>query len=148
MTLMVMIRLRRMIGIFRDLQIVLNRSQADLYPFPLRSLCLLHVLCGSKTLNAAKQDLKFKLRHYQKKSLYSFLILVTVVLVNKTAFSQQDIRQDISLDKNWRTIANDHNRNAFDGFEKSSFNDSKWREIEVPHNWDGHCGIASPQPLA
>jgi len=53
---------------------------------------------------------------------------------------QAQVRTDISLNDNWRSVANDSNKNAFNGFEKSSFSDKKWEQVAVPHNWDAYAG--------
>jgi hypothetical protein len=49
-------------------------------------------------------------------------------------------RTDISLDKNWRSVADDNNKNRYNGFEKISFSDKNWRAVDVPHNWDAYEG--------
>ncbi len=54
--------------------------------------------------------------------------------------SQQNVRTDISLNANWRTVADDQNKNAFNGFETVIYNDAKWKQVTVPHNWDGYEG--------
>lgn len=50
-------------------------------------------------------------------------------------------RKEISLNKGWKTVADDHNRNANIGFESPSFNDSEWSSVDVPHNWDRYEGV-------
>ena len=50
------------------------------------------------------------------------------------------IRQDISLDKNWYTIAVETDSNAFPGFEASGYKTKNWRRVDVPHNWDAYGG--------
>jgi beta-galactosidase len=54
--------------------------------------------------------------------------------------AQSGLRTYISLNEDWRTIAHDSDINAFNGFEKSSFADSKWKTVQVPHNWDAYEG--------
>ena len=54
--------------------------------------------------------------------------------------AQQNLRIDISLNNGWKTKADDQNKNAFDGFEKTSFGDKSWKVVSVPHNWDGYEG--------
>jgi beta-galactosidase len=54
--------------------------------------------------------------------------------------SGQPIRTDILLNSNWRTIADDQNKNAFNGFQQKSFNDKNWIVVDVPHNWDEYDG--------
>lgn len=69
----------------------------------------------------------------------SFLLAMTMTLF-LTTLQAQHLRTEISLDKGWKTIANDSNKTAFDGFEATSFNDSKWIPVDVPHNWDDYHG--------
>lgn len=52
----------------------------------------------------------------------------------------QAVHIDIPLDNNWKTIADDNNKNAFTGFETASFNDKAWKQVNVPHNWDAYEG--------
>jgi hypothetical protein len=52
----------------------------------------------------------------------------------------QNIRTDISLDKAWKTIADDKNQHAFDDFRNASFNDAGWTTVDVPHTWDQYEG--------
>lgn len=51
-----------------------------------------------------------------------------------------EIRQKQSLNEAWKTIANDTNPNAYDGFEKFDYDDSKWQTVDIPHNWDTYHG--------
>ncbi|WP_245706142.1 malectin domain-containing carbohydrate-binding protein [Catalinimonas alkaloidigena] len=50
------------------------------------------------------------------------------------------MRQDISLNEGWQTVANDTNQEAYAGFEEISYITRDWEQIEVPHNWDGYEG--------
>lgn len=50
-------------------------------------------------------------------------------------------RKEISLNDNWRTIANDTDKDAYNGFEATNYNDSQWERVSVPHNWDQYEGI-------
>lgn len=47
-----------------------------------------------------------------------------------------EIRKEISLNNNWKSIVNDSNPNAY----KASFDDSEWHSVDVPHNWDKYHG--------
>lgn len=74
-----------------------------------------------------------------------FIIWLAAFLVaaftNFNSFAQEKtFRQNISLDQGWRSIADDHNQNAHQGFEKAEFNDKAWKQVNVPHNWDGYEG--------
>ena len=68
------------------------------------------------------------------------LSFATFLLLNSSVTAQKSIRDDILLNNNWRTIANDQNKNAFNGFEAAAYNDAKWKQVDVPHNWDGYEG--------
>ncbi|WP_255486798.1 malectin domain-containing carbohydrate-binding protein [Mucilaginibacter sp. SP1R1] len=54
-------------------------------------------------------------------------------------FAQQSIRQEVLLNNNWHTIANDTNK-AYAGFEVAGFKESNWETVNVPHNWDTYQG--------
>jgi len=56
------------------------------------------------------------------------------------AIAQQRIRQDVSLNNNWKTIADDKNINAYSGFEQTAYADNNWLTVDVPHNWDTYEG--------
>lgn len=50
------------------------------------------------------------------------------------------VRRDISLDKGWRSIADEKDSNAFRGFEGPGYQDKRWRSVDLPHNWDAYGG--------
>ncbi len=52
----------------------------------------------------------------------------------------QSARQDILLNKNWATTADDKNIHANDGFQLPGFNVNDWKTVDVPHNWDEYEG--------
>jgi beta-galactosidase len=56
------------------------------------------------------------------------------------AFEQNKIRQEILLNANWHTIADDNNVKAYPGFEQIGFKDKSWKTVNVPHNWDDYEG--------
>ncbi|WP_114780763.1 malectin domain-containing carbohydrate-binding protein [Botryobacter ruber] len=67
--------------------------------------------------------------------------VLLAVVTSYNAFAQQaNVRQDISLDKNWRSIVDEKNQNAYQGFENSGYNDKEWKQVNVPHNWDDYEG--------
>ncbi|MDB4919546.1 malectin domain-containing carbohydrate-binding protein [Mucilaginibacter sp.] len=89
--------------------------------------------------NTANGDEKLVYRlNYQRVTM--LFIGLMVCLIQADAVAQQSIRQEILLNSNWRTIADDHNQNAFTGFEKSNFSDKNWIPVDVPHNWDTYQG--------
>lgn len=73
---------------------------------------------------------------------FPFFKLITSLLLlllcsNNYLFAQ---RNDISLNTNWKSIADDNNPKANAGFEQAGFNDTKWQAVNVPHNWDTYGG--------
>jgi hypothetical protein len=78
--------------------------------------------------------------HGESQRLFSVLLCVLVSLWCNTSNAQKNLRTGISLNKDWRTVADDQNKNAFNGFQNSSFNDKKWASVNVPHNWDQYEG--------
>ncbi|ALJ01732.1 glycoside hydrolase (plasmid) [Rufibacter tibetensis] len=76
---------------------------------------------------------------YSSRSLFTILsMLLLFFFAASNAYAQ--VRQVTSLDKGWRSIAHDTNKNAHAGFEKAGFDDTAWEQIDVPHNWDGYEG--------
>ncbi|MES2275502.1 MAG: malectin domain-containing carbohydrate-binding protein [Bacteroidota bacterium] len=68
-------------------------------------------------------------------------LLLTLIFGLSTLYSQaQSSRQDISLNSNWKTIADDNNIKAYNGFEQTTFSDKNWKNVNVPHNWDDYGG--------
>ena len=54
--------------------------------------------------------------------------------------SRKEIRQDILLNEDWLTVANDTNQMAYQGFEADHFKTDDWERVDVPHNWDDYGG--------
>ena len=54
--------------------------------------------------------------------------------------AQSSTRKDIALNANWLTIADDKNKNAFDGFQSAGYHTLNWKNVNVPHNWDQYEG--------
>lgn len=71
---------------------------------------------------------------------FLFCIGLILSVVYSPVFAQQNIRREISLNSNWRTIADGTNINAFNGFQQSTFPDKNWVTVNVPHNWDTYGG--------
>lgn len=60
-----------------------------------------------------------------------------------TAFSVnagQSPRIIISLNEHWKTVADDQHIHAYDGFERSVYNDASWKTVNIPHSWDQYEG--------
>jgi beta-galactosidase len=70
---------------------------------------------------------------------YLLFILIICFVASQT-HAQTNIRTSISLDYNWKTVAADSLDNSLVGFEKPSFNDKNWKQVNVPHNWDAYEG--------
>ncbi|WP_158827497.1 malectin domain-containing carbohydrate-binding protein [Mucilaginibacter lacusdianchii] len=73
-----------------------------------------------------------------KKCLSKILLQVVCLLVSTCALAQ--LRQDISINNNWRSIANNTQSTAYAGFENQNFDDKVWSHVTVPHNWDTYEG--------
>ncbi|OUJ73530.1 malectin domain-containing carbohydrate-binding protein [Hymenobacter crusticola] len=67
-------------------------------------------------------------------------LLVLLMLAATAARSQSALRHTIPLETDWRTVADDNNPQAFNGFEQASFSDKDWKTVAVPHNWDAYEG--------
>jgi beta-galactosidase len=65
-------------------------------------------------------------------------MLGALLFTVKTGIAQQ-VRQDILLNNNWRTVYN-ADAKANQGFEQQAFADKRWLSVNVPHNWDGYEG--------
>jgi hypothetical protein len=50
-------------------------------------------------------------------------------------------RRETSLDTGWRSVAADGDSARHEGFERPSFDDSTWKSVDVPHNWDDYAGL-------
>lgn len=71
--------------------------------------------------------------------LMLFICLVFTFLISP-AFAQNNTRQEILLNTNWHTTADDNSEKAHPGFEQASFKDQSWKTVNVPHNWDKYEG--------
>ena len=67
-------------------------------------------------------------------------LCVSLLLSTGYIYSQITVRADILLDKKWKTVACDTNKEAYKGFENPGFNDSSWSVTDIPHNWDRYEG--------
>jgi beta-galactosidase len=72
-------------------------------------------------------------------SSYQFVCLVFLLILIGCS-RNPEIRQDISLDSEWKTIANDTNQTFYDGFEHVGYDVGEWKTVHVPHNWDTYHG--------
>src|SRR5687767_13087931 len=69
-----------------------------------------------------------------------YILICITLFALAQGYSQPVSRQDINLNNNWYTIANDSNQHAYDGFEKTAFRTQQWQSVHVPHNWDAYEG--------
>ncbi|MDR2804645.1 MAG: DUF4982 domain-containing protein [Dysgonamonadaceae bacterium] len=53
---------------------------------------------------------------------------------------KETFRNEIALNKRWKTVADHSNSNAYAGFEAVTYNDQRWETVDVPHNWDKYEG--------
>lgn len=86
-----------------------------------------------------KSSKEAKFLHFTRREKILGGFFIFALLISTASFSQA-ARAHISLDKNWKSIAHDSNRNAYNGFEKTSFNEQGWERVNVPHNWDAYEG--------
>ncbi|WP_231463737.1 malectin domain-containing carbohydrate-binding protein [Pedobacter sp. Leaf132] len=70
-----------------------------------------------------------------KSGLLIFLFLF--LLANTYA---QSVRKTINLNKEWLSIADEKNINAYNGFQIAGFKTKNWQSVNVPHNWDQYEG--------
>ena len=72
--------------------------------------------------------------------LCRIFIFAPLLILSLQIKAQAPLRRDILLNSNWRTIADDHNQNAYNGFERPAFKTTGWQLVNVPHNWDTYEG--------
>ena len=75
---------------------------------------------GKWVLTGINFHLQPKLKKEGICSFTVFFYLFILLCGNGNLYAQNNSRQEISLDKNWRSVEDDHNKNAFDGFENPS----------------------------
>ena len=83
-----------------------------------------------------EQKLKNRNKCLLTVAFYFFILICSI----GNLYAQNKARQEISLDNNWRSVEDDHSKDAFDGFENPSFNDKGWSHVDVPNNWDAYAG--------
>ncbi len=61
-----------------------------------------------------------------------FILALLLFIPFSQAFCTEDgkVRQEIMLEKGWRFIKGDYPQ-----AERSTFDDSKWQEVDIPHDW-------------
>ncbi len=73
-----------------------------------------------------------------KKSFWLVLLLICISVLRLNA---QEVRQEISLNQNWKTIASGPKPLIEKNFERPNFDDGNWLKVDVPHNWDQYEGF-------
>jgi beta-galactosidase len=68
------------------------------------------------------------------------LLILLLLSSFAQSIAQNLVRKEILLNDNWRSIAEEKNIHAQDGFEQSKFNSRGWKKVNVPHNWDQYEG--------
>jgi len=58
----------------------------------------------------------------------------------KSAAQYQQVRNDMLLQKGWTSIMSPTDSAMYRSFHYKSFNDSYWKHVSVPHNWDDYYG--------
>ncbi|RDC58544.1 DUF4982 domain-containing protein [Pedobacter chinensis] len=81
----------------------------------------------------------FVSRDTQQAFTFYRLVFVLLCFFISVELSAQT-RQDVSLNANWETIADEKNIKAFDGFQSDGYSVSNWKKVNVPHNWDQYEG--------
>jgi beta-galactosidase len=82
---------------------------------------------------------KGKVQYYGSYLKLTALQMMLVLLAFSSS-AQTTTRQEVLLNSNWCTVADDNNAQAYTGFEKSSYFTKNWKAVTVPHNWDQYEG--------
>jgi beta-galactosidase len=69
-------------------------------------------------------------------------VLLTAMLIAINSFAQQT-RQKLDFDKSWR-----FNLGAVENGEKATLNDSKWRALNLPHDWSIEGQFSKDNPAS
>jgi beta-galactosidase len=91
-------------------------------------------------MSVGSRYIKRRLLRLNYQPVLALFIILILTFINNTTFAQQNTRQEISLNNNWHTVADDNNQKAYPGFEQVGFKDSYWKTVNVPHNWDTYEG--------
>ncbi|GAB3838253.1 malectin domain-containing carbohydrate-binding protein [Hymenobacter jeollabukensis] len=68
------------------------------------------------------------------------LPLLLLLLTAAGARAQTALRTELPLLAGWRTLADERNQQAHNGFERAEYEDKSWQAVAVPHNWDAYEG--------
>lgn len=74
-----------------------------------------------------------------KLARFFWVSLILLGLIPALPCFSNDVRYQILLNDSWRTITGD--QYSSDGFEKMSYDDSEWKQVKIPHNWDEYHGF-------
>lgn len=75
--------------------------------------------------------------NYSKSGYLLGLVLLFFIF---SCRKEETIRQDISLNSAWKTVASDTIRQNYTGFDNDTYDDNDWKTVNVPHNWDTYHG--------
>ncbi|MFD1771972.1 malectin domain-containing carbohydrate-binding protein [Sphingobacterium suaedae] len=71
----------------------------------------------------------------------NFLVLSLLFVQMVCITRAQEPRRVLSLDKDWRTVMDEHDTLRYAGFEQIDFQEgAAWKQVNVPHNWDAYAG--------
>jgi hypothetical protein len=82
----------------------------------------------------------FFIHLYRIRRMIFLLIVIVPGFIFCSRTSWETVRRDMLLNASWRTIENDTDQMAYEGFQKTDFNDQEWKMVDVPHNWDDYGG--------
>ena len=68
------------------------------------------------------------------------LPLLLLLLTAAGARAQNPLRTELPLLDGWRTVADERNQQAHNGFERVDYDAKSWQTVAVPHNWDAYEG--------
>ena len=91
-------------------------------------------------MHTGNDHIKKQFSRFNHQPVYMLFICLLVTFSIVPALAQNNTRQEILLNANWHTIADDNNVKAYPGFEQANFNDNSWKRVNVPHNWDDYEG--------
>lgn len=123
-------KISSVLGWINTRQICLNTSSRN---FPKRYV-------GTRTLARCLGSCPLEPKRIQFKQLCLLLLFFINFYGGASLYAQNQTRKDVLLNANWLSIADEKNKNAFDGFQLFSYKTLNWKNVNVPHNWDQYEG--------
>lgn len=74
------------------------------------------------------------------KHLFLYVFCIITLYGSNSLYAQNHSRNDILLNSNWQTIADEKSSNTYDGFQQANYKTTDWKTVNVPHNWDQYEG--------